>query len=479
MTQAIKTVFILLMILVTLTGCYSYKPVPKPVDGSSYTDFTEQEHKTLPPECKMLTLSTAQEIALKNNPDFISKYHAMKAAWARFYQSLSAYFPTITSNYGISMNRTYPKHYSGPNLDPRKQYLYRNEMGVQGQLLVFDGLIRTMTMLAARQDAKQSESINEDARRILLKSVSDQYNEILLSIEQINIEQANLNFNREQERESEIKFEAGSVALTDVLNFRIQATQAENNLITAQYRLKTARYILAELMGLTEGTIPEHIKFPSIDNVAPQYITDIGVYLDTALSNRPDLQASRRQLQSSRYSYYSIWGSLSPKVYFNMGYSHTWDQNYIRGDEPNEANPKMRSTYKERANTGFFNYGMSINWEMFSGGRRFFRIREFEALVAQNEYLLEEQWLKVISDVRLAYDECRKTTEQLILFSKIQKDALKNRNLVEEDYKAGNTDIIRLNQAQTDLVTAQSDLAKARINVLNARAQLAAAIGVN
>lgn len=100
-------------------------------------------------------------------------------------------------------------------------------------------------------------------------------------------------------------------------------------------------------------------------------------------------------------------------------------------------------------------------------------------MVAESEYLLEEQWLSVISEVRQSYDECLKTTEQLILFSKIQKDALKNRDLVEEDYKAGNTDIIRLNQAQTDLVTAQSDLAKARINVLNARAQLAAAIGVN
>lgn len=296
-----------------LNGCYSYKPVPSPVNGDTFTDYTDQEHKTIPPEVKMLSLTLAQELALKNNPDFISKYHAMKAAWARFYQSLSAYLPTVTGNYGISMNRTYPQHYTGPGSKPRKNYLYRNQVGIQGQLLVFDGLIRTMNMLASREDAKYAESVNEDARRLLIKSVSDQYNEILLSIEQINIEKANLDFNKEQERESEIKFEAGSVALTDVLNFRIQATQAENSLIIAQYRLRTARYVLAELLGLTIGTIPEHVKFPSIDKVAPQYITNVGVYLDTALNNRPDLQASRRQVQSTKYSYYSIWGTLSPK----------------------------------------------------------------------------------------------------------------------------------------------------------------------
>jgi outer membrane protein TolC len=182
---------------------------------------------------------------------------------------------------------------------------------------------------------------------------------------------------------------------------------------------------------------------------------------------------------ATRYSYYSSWGALSPKVFLNMGYNHSWDRTRVRGDEPLNPVPAARTPYKEKQYTGTFNYGMSINWELFSGGRTLFSIREMQANVAEREFQLEEQWLKVISEVRQAYDECQKSTRQLILFRKIQDDALKNRDLVEEDYKAGNTDIIRLNEAQTQLVQAQSDLAKARINVLNSRTKLAAATGVN
>jgi outer membrane protein TolC len=472
-------VFGMFVMFVFLSGCYLYNPPPAPIEHDRFSDIAEVEQRTLPEGCERLDLELAVETAIKNNPDFISKYHSMKAAWARFYQSLSAYLPTITGTYGIGEDRTYPRHYSGPGLDPRKQYNYYNEIGIQGQWLVFDGLMRTMNMLSARQEAKYAESINEDARRLLIKAVADQFHSILLAQEQIRIDRANLSFNLRQTEESQIKYDAGSVALTDVLNFRIQATQAENSLIIAEYQLENAKFILAELMGLTSGYIPDDVTITAEDEVETQYLTDIGVYLDTALANRPDLQAFRQTLMATRYAYYSTWGALSPKVYFNTGYNYSWDRTRVRGSEPLNPVPSARNPYREKEYTGTFNYGMSINWELFSGGRRLFAIRELQATVAEREYQLEEQWLKVISEVRQAYDECQKSTRQLLLFRKIQDDALKNRDLVEEDYKAGNTDIIRLNEAQTQLVQAQSDLAKARINVLNSRTKLAAATGVN
>ena len=46
-----------------------------------------------------------------------------------------------------------------------------------------------------------------------------------------------------------------------------------------------------------------------------------------------------------------------------------------------------------------------------------------------------------------------------------------------QEYKAGNANLTRVNQAQSDLVRAEADLASSRVNLENAKAQMEAAIG--
>ena len=48
---------------------------------------------------------------------------------------------------------------------------------------------------------------------------------------------------------------------------------------------------------------------------------------------------------------------------------------------------------------------------------------------------------------------------------------------MEEEYRAGNTELTRLNEAQRDLVNAETSLATYVINMHNAKAQLTAATG--
>lgn len=55
----------------------------------------------------------------------------------------------------------------------------------------------------------------------------------------------------------------------------------------------------------------------------------------------------------------------------------------------------------------------------------------------------------------------------------------KMRDLVNEEYKAGSAGITRLNEAQYDLVNAETALANAVINMHNAKAQLKAATDAN
>ncbi len=82
----------------------------------------------------------------------------------------------------------------------------------------------------------------------------------------------------------------------------------------------------------------------------------------------------------------------------------------------------------------------------------------------------------MVTDVRTAYDNYLTNLKQVKLNQKNLEIVRKTRDLVDQEYTAGSTGITRLNEAQRDLVDAESALASAVVNLHNAKAQLLAAV---
>ena len=64
------------------------------------------------------------------------------------------------------------------------------------------------------------------------------------------------------------------------------------------------------------------------------------------------------------------------------------------------------------------------------------------------------------------------------LYQKTFELTKKTRDLVREEYNAGSTELTRMNEAQRDLVNAESNYVSSVIRMANARAQLAAAANI-
>ncbi|MBO5764658.1 MAG: TolC family protein, partial [Lentisphaeria bacterium] len=65
------------------------------------------------------------------------------------------------------------------------------------------------------------------------------------------------------------------------------------------------------------------------------------------------------------------------------------------------------------------------------------------------------------------------------LYEKTRDLSAKQRDLVDDEYRAGNAELTRLNEAQRDLVQAETNLAASYISIQNAKAQLDEVVGVN
>jgi outer membrane protein len=458
---------LILIVSIILGGCYSYKPPPEAISGTTYTGLTEKAKQNLPETCKELTIEKAKEIALANNPSYLATRHSIAAATARFYQSLSAYLPTVSATFDWQENKYTPANQGGIGRNRGGNRTVRKGGAFTGRWMVFNGLMRTMDMLAAKHDEKQAEALNRDSRRLLVETIGIAYNNILLAKENIRIAKADEIFNTQLHEETKLKFEAGAVPLSDVLNFEIRVNTAKNTVIDEEFNFFTSRSILAELMGFTSGIIPEDI-FPPLKPKEDQFSIEVGVYLDTALQTRPDLKAYRESLESAQYNVYSKWGAFAPTAYINTSWG------YSRSDPGYSGRYKFSAHTKDRS----FNYGFEAEWVLFNGGRRISELREAQAILAEEQETLTEKWLSVVAQVRQAFEDRVRRAKQIIIYKENLALVTKNRELVEESYKAGNTSITRLNEAQNDLVNADSDYASSIIALENSKVRLNASIGV-
>ncbi len=464
-------------LLLAAAGCYEYPPPPSATMGDTYTQRKQDGADRLLDGITDLTLADAQRIAIKNNPTYIAAYHSVNAARMKYLQAWGAYSPTITGNFSLGDNQTWTqntKNLSYQGAPSRTEGITSNT-GITANWLLFDGLSREFSVQIYKHNFNYEKQLEEDEARVMMRAVAYAYNTVLLAIENKRIAEEDLDFQQSSLRDTRLKYEAGTVPLSDVLNFEIAANTAESNKITADYQYEIANYALAVLMGYPEGTFPKNLKFPSDFKTNFSELPSVDIYLDTALANRPDLKGYREQLEIAKYQMYQTWSAYSPTVnaYVNFGYGTTLTRrkgwNGTPGNQPNR-------TYSESPS---FGYGLTADWTIFNGLIRENKIREYKANLAVAEFTVAAQWLTVVSEVRTAYANYVQSVRQTRLYEKTRELSAQQRDLVDEGYKAGNVELTRLNEAQRDLVEAETNLASSYINIQNAKAQLDASVGAN
>ena len=454
-----------LIAIVAVGGCYSYKPVPKSTLSDSFTHREKDASDKLLDGIEKLTLAQAQRIALKNNPSYIAAHHAIEAARFRYYQAMGAWLPSVKASFSLSQSHSWTRDADAHGKQQTNNF--STDTGLRASWLLFDGLAREFSIKAQKSSVEYQKEMDADHCRRMMYAVAQAYNNVLLAIAQRRIAEENRKFQQISLKDTNYKFQAGAVPLSDVLNFEILMNGADVDMITADYNYEISLYALAVLMGYPEGTLPAHIKFPIDLDLNFHELPAVEIYLDAALANRPDLKAAREQLQSLRYSFYGTLSKFGPTATANYQLGYSYDRG-ISHDKYGDGH--------SWSSQGNFGYALNISWNLFNGFSDYFNVKAAQAQVSAADYMLYQVWLSVITDVRTAYENHKSSIIQAKLAQDICNLTRETRDLVENEYNAGTALVTRLNEAERDLVQAQNNLATAVVNIANTRAQLDAAI---
>ncbi len=330
-----------------------------------------------------------------------------------------------------------------PSIDQEQSYYWA---GASGSWLLFDGFARRFARALARYGEEESVAARRDAQRLLLGAVATAYYQAQFAREKTTIAQADLDFNARLLGDARVRQEKGKGRLSTTLNFEVRRNMAESSLLAAQHEHETSRVTLAALMGIPEGALPITTSLAPLEQEREEEmaVPDAEAAIGYAVAHRSDLTFARAAVQRGEQGVRLARAAYSPTVNLIGGYG--------------AGRPDDLSFDKEDVGAVV---AMSVSFDVFRGGERGAVVREALALRADALALLSQAEIGAASEVRRALIALRSAGEQLRL-QRLNLDVVTQaRDLVEVEYKADHTSLVRLNEAQRDHVQARGRYARA------------------
>jgi len=432
-------------------------------NGSSLAEKSQTPAAAVPDltALKVLDLKTAGRIALAGNPSVAAARARVRQAREQVVQANAAYWPRLdaaasASRITLSDNAHNASLASARLFDPTATIDDPEEYyntGLTATWVLFNGFERRFTAMAARSGEKLSRAGRDEIQRLILSATANAFFLAQLARENIAIATADEAFNHRQLSEAEARRRAGTGSLSDELNFKVRVNSARANKIRARQTYKTALFSLTALLGLPAAAFPPGLELAPLSPEVPMdlAVPDTKAQLVQARVHRPDLQQAQFAIQQASAGVKIARARLFPTLALTAS---------LDGERSGDANLEENDFGNVIA--------LNLSYNLFAGGADRAKIKAARAGLVATEKDMENIELNVNSEVMDALTTLQTALAQLTLQRANEALVEQNRDLVEKEYNAGQGSLVRLNEAQRDLVIVRSRLALARISLRQA-----------
>ena len=279
-----------------------------------------------------LDISTAVEIAFKNNPDFTITRARVAQAEEQLKEMRSLLYPTLilsasyerieeTAGAGASQFRSSDTDVAAGQIEAR--YV----ISLKGS--------RKAAIAEARKEAIAFTLDEKQVQNLLVHQVRAAYYSILLAREAIEIAKQSLAFSRLQMDQAEARLEAGLGLKTDLLTFSVRVSENQTNLQETRNASRLAMTALSELLAMD---VPNDVAlvFPEL-SINPLEKLPKDQLIQDAFKNRPDLKALEKRVDAAREAVTVKKAALLPRVELYANYGFTKESNLSITDDDDEA----------------------------------------------------------------------------------------------------------------------------------------------
>jgi outer membrane protein TolC len=277
---------------------------------------------------------------------------------------------------------------------------------------------------------------------------------MLLNEGLVGVQRRNVSDRQAHLAEAQARVDVGLAPPADVVRAVAAVAEAVFSLASAQNAAANARIGLNLAMGIDVRT-PTQVE--DAEEPMPA-LPDVSALVAQALANRPTMKQARADLRASEESLRLARMGHLPSLFADGSYG------WSGADFP----PTNRS----------YSYGVSLQWPIFDSGLTSGRIKEAEGSLMIARANLRQNEQAVSQEVTQAYLALQ-TAEQQVAVSKVEvANAEENLRVVTGQYQAEVVPYINVIDAETALLTANTNQVNARQSLSTARAALELALGL-
>ena len=327
---------------------------------------------------------------------------------------------------------------------------YHNSAGFNVNVPVFNMFRRINTYKAEklRESAGSFDLVRSEQN--VVYQVSNQYLQVLLSQELLRIAEENLENQKELLRQIDGYVEAGIRTLSDAFNQQSEVARLEAVSYDANIQLMNDVLLLAEIIQLEQGWIPDVEPIESELMAEEWGEMELNELLALAYQERPEVkrdellaEAYIKDIKASKAGYF-------PRL--NAFYNY---------------NSFSTSIVDRSFNQQFFEFnpngviGISLNIPVFGNFENKTNVTRSNISFQNHLIVQEATQRKIYQEVRLAHANYLASKKKMET-TKIQLRAAEQAQMViSERFRLGLSNFVDLSQANSQLVQAQSDLAQA------------------
>jgi outer membrane protein len=435
-----------------LTQCAGIASTPRTASDCAAHAIPSEKKSVLDPG-RVYTLAELIDIAERNNPRTRIVWERAKQAAERLGVEKSAYYPVLAGLAVFADQRSiepFPKPLAPRGYTMVEAPVVQPEITLQ--YLLFDFGKREAKVDGATAEKLAAGATFIQANQEVAFLVASEYYKLLTAQERLQAAKETLKTAQTTQDAAEDQLANGRSTLPDVLNARAETSQAVFDMESADGDEKIARVSLTEAVGVEPS--------PDIDIDAqkntplPESLTlSINELIDRALSDRPDLMAQAAEIRSADDQVRAAKAEYRPKIVLSGSGAQTSVWPTVDFGELGSASEPTWSAE------------LGIEWRIFDGGAR------------KNSLAIAESKKREAQDVMTAkHDQAtREVWTAFIAFRTAQKKEQAALALLDsantsysaslDAYKYGVKNLI-------DVVTAEKQLAQARLSGVSARSQL-------
>jgi outer membrane protein len=399
------------------------------------------------------TLAELIDIAERNNPRTRILWERARQRAEALGVEKSAYYPVLAGVAAFGDQRAiepFPKP-----LAPRGYTMV--EVPVVQPEITLQYLIFDFGKREGRVDEALAQKIAAGAnfiaanQQIAFRVASDYYL-LLTAQERLQAATETLKTAQTTQDAAEDRMNNGRATQPDVLNARAQAAQAVFDLESADGDEKIARVTLTEAVGADPS--PNILIDGQKDTPLPQSLTlSIEALIDRAMMNRPDLQAQAAEIRAADDAIRQAKAAYRPQIGLTASGAQTsvWPTT-----DYGELGPASEPTWAAT---------LGIEWRIFDGGAR-----KNELAIAQSKRREAQDGMTELHDqatreVWTAYIAFRSAVKKEQAAESLLESASTSYSASLDAYQYGVKNLV-------DVLTAENQLAQARLSGVSARSQL-------